>query len=84
MMLALMVCLLVLLAVLALYILRSKLIWDQILAFNVSTNIIIILIILYTTYQMDIVLIDTALVFALLSFIGGLFLITFIYKRGDL
>lgn len=67
-----------------LFALRSKLIWDQILAFNIITNIIVMLMLLFTTEMMDETFIDTALVFTLLSFIGSLFLITFIYKRGDL
>lgn len=67
-----------------LFALRSKLIWDQILAFNIIINIIVMLMLLFTTEMMDETFIDTALVFTLLSFIGSLFLITFIYKRGDL
>lgn len=65
------------------YIINSKLIWDQILGFNIVTNLIVILIVLFTSYRQNPIFIDTALVFVLLSFIGSLFFVTFIYKRGD-
>lgn len=79
-----MIALLIMMIALILYIVRSKLIWDQILGFNLITSMIIMLILLFTTYKMDETYVDTALVFTLMSFIGSFFLITFIYKRGDL
>lgn len=70
--------------ILAFYIYVHQSIWDQILGMNVITNMVVLLILLYTLLKKSTVTVDSAIVFSLLSFIGSLFIIIFVYRRGDI
>lgn len=67
-----------------LFIIKHKNIWEQIFAANAITNLVVLLILLFSLYQESSVYIDVAILYSLLSFIGSLFVIVFIYRRGDL
>lgn len=75
---------LLVIAILVFYIYTHQSIWDQIVAMNVITNMVVLLILLFTLLETSTVTVDSAIVFSLLSFIGSLFIIIFVYRRGDI
>lgn len=66
------------------YIYFNQSIWDQLIGMNLVTNMVVLLILLYTLLKKSSVTLDAAIVFSLLSFIGSLFIVVFVYKRGDI
>lgn len=70
--------------ILVLYIYTHQSIWDQIVGMNVITNMVVLLILLYSLLKDSSVTIDSAIVFSLLSFVGSLFIVIFVYRRGDM
>jgi len=76
--------LLCVIGVLVYYIYSHHSIWDQIVGMNIITNMVVLLILLYTLLKEYSVTVDAAIVFSLLSFIGSLFIIVFVYRRGDM
>lgn len=66
------------------FMLKNKNIWEQILGMNSITSIIVMIILLYTIYSEVDFYIDTAIVYALLGIVGTLFIVLYVYKRGDI
>lgn len=58
--------------------------WDRLLAFNVFSAKLVLLIIIYATLHEKSYLLDLAITYALLSFISTLFISETVRKRGDL
>lgn len=69
--------------VLTLYrILKGPSIWDRMLGLNLLTAKIIMMMILYADIENTSLILDTALFYALLSFIGVLFIAFYVQKKG--
>jgi len=79
-----MICILISTSAIIYYMLKQESIWDQILAMNVIANLVVLLILLFSLYQKLSIYIDIAILYAFLSFVGSLFIIIFVYRRGDL
>lgn len=79
-----MICILIGISAIIRYILKQESIWDQIFAMNVIANLVVLLILLFSLNQRSSIYIDVAILYALLSFIGNLFIIISVYRRGDL
>ena len=56
--------------------------WDRLLGLNLVTSKLIIIIILMASLRMESFLLDMALVYALLSFIGIIFISIYIQRKG--
>lgn len=80
----LMLVLMVVLALLAVYLVRRPNIWDSVLAANVATNLVSIIIVLYSIHTDSAMYMDVTIIFALMGFIGSLFTMRYIYRKGDL
>lgn len=63
---------------------QRKSIWDQILAANSLMNLMVLLILIYAVVQSAKSYIDTAVLFAFLSFVGSFFILIYLYRKGDL
>jgi len=73
----------VLLALLALYIIRTVMgpaVWDRLLGLNLISTKIIIIIIVVASYRNLAFLMDFAIIYALSGFISIIFLALFLYK----
>ena len=73
-----------LLALMVLYIIRAVMgpsIWDRILAFNLITTKVVMLIIIYASLADTAFLMDFAIIYALSGFIGAIFLAIFNSER---
>ena len=57
-------------------------IWDRLLGLNLSTSKLIMLIVLIATVRQESMLLDIAIVYALLGFVGITFLSIYIQSRG--
>lgn len=56
--------------------------WDRLLGLNLVTSKLIIIIILIASLRLESFLLDMALVYALLSFIGIIFISIYIQRKG--
>lgn len=66
------------------YLVLQKKIWDQIIAVNAITNLMVLMILLFTILKASSLYIDAAIIYSFLSFIGSIFILVYVYKRGDL
>lgn len=76
--------LLVVILVLILYFFYRESVWDHIMALNVITNLVVLLILLFAVYFASSLYVDAAIVYALLSFVGSLFIVVYVYRKGDI
>lgn len=75
--------LLALYTLLSLYrVLKGPSIWDRLLGLNLVTAKIIMMMILLAVVQKTSMILDTALLYALLSFIGVLFIAFYVQRKG--
>lgn len=78
----------ILLSILSLFLLliivTGPTIWDRILAYNVFSSIIILLIMLYSTLHERSYLLDIVIVFTLLGFISIVFISRFVQGKGKI
>jgi multicomponent Na+:H+ antiporter subunit F len=65
-------------------IIKGPTIWDRILGFNLFTAVIILLILVYTVIEDISYLIDIAIVYTLLGFIGIIFISRFVQRKGKI
>lgn len=79
-----MICILIAILAIIRYVLKQESIWDQIFAMNVIANLVVLLILLFSLHQRSSIYIDVAILYAFLGFIGNLFIIISVYRRGDL
>ncbi len=70
--------------VLILYFFYRESVWDHIMALNVITNLVVLLILLFAVYFVSSLYVDAAIVYALLSFVGSLFIVLYVYRKGDI
>lgn len=63
---------------------RGPKIWDRILATNLFSSIVILLIMLYATAQNFAYLLDIVILYALLGFLSIVFIARFIQGRGKI
>lgn len=63
-------------------ILKGPSIWDRMLGLNLLTAKIIMMMIIYADLENTSLVLDTALFYALLSFIGILFIAFYVQKKG--
>lgn len=84
MILIMMFCLLIAIISLVYFMIKNKNIWEQILGMNSITSLIVMIILLYTLYSGVHFYIDTAIIYALLGIVGTLFIVLYVYKRGDI
>lgn len=63
-------------------IIKGPSIWDRMLGLNLLTAKIIMMMIIYADLQNTSLVLDTALFYALLSFIGILFIAFYVQKKG--
>ncbi|MBN2794796.1 MAG: pH regulation protein F [Clostridia bacterium] len=59
-------------------------IWDRLLGFNLVSAKLLILIVLLASYFQSSLILDIAITYAVLGFIGTVFIATYIQKRGRL
>jgi len=78
------VCLMFLTVMSALRILIGPTIWDRILGLNLVTSKLIMLIVLIASLRQESFLLDIAIVYALLGFVGITFMSIYIQNRGRL
>ena len=74
----------VLMAYLFVYIVRSvkgPSVWDRILGMGLASTKIILIIVVYSSYQNDSNFLDFAIIYALMGFIGTIFIALFITER---
>lgn len=65
-------------------VIQGPTIWDRILAFNLVSALIILAILLYAAYTGRSYLIDIAIVYSLLGFIGIVFISRFVQGKGKI
>ncbi len=65
-------------------VIKGPKIWDRILATNLFSSIVILLIMLYATTQDFAYLLDIVILYALLGFLGIVFIARFIQGRGKI
>lgn len=63
-------------------VLKGPSIWDRLLGLNLVTAKIIMMMILLAVVQKTSMILDTALLYALLSFIGVLFIAFYVQRKG--
>ncbi|MGX8797337.1 monovalent cation/H+ antiporter complex subunit F [Fusibacter sp. JL298sf-3] len=66
----------------AVRILKGPSLWDRLLALNLLTAKIIMIMIVFAYVKDLSMILDTALIYALLSFIGILFIALYVQKKG--
>lgn len=74
----------VFLALSALYVIKNLNIWDGVLGMSIAMTLTVIGLALYSAFNENPIFLDIAIAFALLGFVGTLFVAVFIYTRGDL
>ncbi len=66
----------------AIRILRGPSLWDRLLGLNLVTSKFVMLMILLATIRHQSFLLDTALIYALLSFMGIIFIAIYVQRKG--
>ena len=65
-------------------VIKGKTIWDRLLGLNVFSALIILLILMYALISEQSFLIDIAIVYSLLGFLGTLFISRYVERKGGL
>jgi multicomponent Na+:H+ antiporter subunit F len=65
-------------------VIQGPTVWDRILGFNLLSTMIILSILLYADFSERSYLIDIAIVYALLGFIGIVFISRFVQGKGKI